>query len=330
MTLDNYQKLPINIKEPLLRKIFKHIRERNYYIDEDAEFKEYMLQEESRHIIEEFFIRHANLEYAYTENHELPVSDPNKKLADYNSMKYFDLAGQFYKTLATEINLFLDIAKDNEKYYSDPKDIDKSRNIFLHSIEMVRKEIESIKEIDNKLYKEIEIYLENFEIQVMSKDFRQNKYSGLLSYIEVLKVGNINFIVKSKYGKYFYPIIVDIFLDYAHIMSTLNSCDHFLKNKKKRYKDFRNKLVNSRDEIDPNLYYLIKFTKLERIDNVKRYILHFYLQEFDQNKNINILFRKLFLTNLKGRDTFRPSDMKRYQPKIHMIFMTLTNSKYFL
>ena len=326
----DYEELPIDIKESLLKKIFQHIIARNYYIDENTELKVYMLQEESRHIIEEFFIRHANLEYVYTKNHELPVSDPNNKLADYNSMKYFDLAGQFYQTLATEINLFFKINKEKEKYYSEPKDIDKNRNIFLHSIEIVRKEIESIKEIYPDLYKEIKIYIENFEIQINSKDFRQNKYSGLLSYIDVLKESNTNFILKSKYGKSFYPLIVDSFLDYSHIMATLNTCDDFLKNKRKRYKNFRNKLVNSRDEIDPILYYLIKFTKLERVDNIKRYILYFYLEEFNHNKNINTLFRKLFLTNLKGRDTFRPSDMKTYQPKIHMIFMTLTNSKYFL
>ncbi len=323
-------KFAIEIKEPILKRIFTQIKKRNYYIDEDDNGRDYAIKIEAVHIIEEFFIRHSNIEYTYTTNHELPHSNPKKKDSDYKRMKYYNLACEYYQVLTGDIDIFFDIHYNNDKYYSTDNNPNTKKNIFLHSKDIVRKEIEYIKELHPKLYEEIIEYLRVFEGEIIDIDSRQRKYSGLLSYIKVLDDSATSFTIESKYGKIFYPIIVDIFLDYAHIMDMLNSYDNVLRNKRKRYKGFRNKLLNGEDEIDPAFYYLIKFSKLERIDNIKRYLLKYYLEKFNNDKNINILFRKLFVSNLKERKDYTPADMKNYEPKIHLIFNILTNSKYFL
>ena len=316
-----------SIKEPLLKKIFQFIQKRNYYLDEDKCDRKNMLEGETIYNIEKFFIDYYNTEYIYTKNSELPVSDKKQKDLDYTNMKYYIDACEWYQKLESEINLFLQINIEKDKYSCIDCTLDEHRDIFLHSIEIVKKEIESIKIIHPKLYKEVEECLISLELEINTKDPIQNKYSGLLSYIQVLEKSKTNFFLESKYRKKFYPIIVDIFLDYVNIMDIIYAYNDIIKNKVKRYTDFRNDLMNSDIEFHAVIYYLIKFRKLERSNNIKRYMLKHYLEAFNNDKNINILFRKLFLKNLNERKDYSPSDMNNYKTSSHLIFSTLINSQ---
>jgi len=330
MKIKSMSDFGMSYERPLLRKLFNQIKKRNYYADETEDFRAHLMKGDLTYIIEDFFLRNNNIQYTYTENHEMPLLDEDKMQEERDSLKYYDLSQSVYGNLQPEIEIFIDVNMSKELYLDTDYDDSKKTNIFLHSAEIVRKEIEVIKDKQPDLYSEIETYLDDFEIEISSIDFHQNKKSGLLSYITVLTDSNTNFILESKYREKFYPIIVDILLDYAHIMDILNSHDADLKNKKKRYCKFREVLVSGDDPIHPLFYYLLKFSKEERVDNVKRYLLNFYLEEFDQDGNINTLFRKLFLKKLKERNDYTPADMKNYEPSSHLLFGILNNFKYFL
>ncbi len=318
---------------PLLRKIYPRIKEiQKRYKHESEDVILMMIKNDLIFFIEDFLIRNNNIEYIYTKNFNIPVSSKEDKYKSWSNREYFKLAIDIRDNLEEHIKKFIEINSSKEKY-KDTNYTDEEKSTFmLNSVYIVSEEAQKIQDKFPDLYSEVMVYIERFKQQVCAIDTNQNKRSQFLSYKEVLLKSKLNYVIKGKYGLIFYPVITDILLDYLSIMVSLLIIECDLKKTNRRYNEYREKLsLGFFDEIDPLYVYTVQFSKKERKNNIKRYILYFYLELFDHNENINVLFRKLFLNDLDNNSkSFKPEVMQKYMPKIHQIFNIAVNIRLFL
>lgn len=329
MNINNMHDLVMDYKKPLLKKLFRHIKQSNYYLDHQTDV-DIRMQLDLIDVIENYFLKNDNLEYIYTVNSAIPLLETKKIKNKKNNLEYYQRSHKVYFELQPELQKFIYLNSNKKLHQDTAYDHNQKMDFFLHSADLVLDEIQILKDLQPSLYEEIEEYLIDFKIAIESEDAHQIKKSGLHGYIDVLKKSDTNYVLESKNQKLFYPIIVDILLDYAYIMDLLNTYEKDLKNIKKRYHEFRKQLASEEHTINPLFFHFAMFSKEERITNIKRYLLQSYLVSFNNNKNINTLFRKLFLKNLRDRKDYKPSDMKDYKTGTHLIFNILNNFQYFL
>ena len=283
--------------------------------------------------IERFLIKYYNLKTIVLKNSSISLLENKLKDEYLDTSKYKKEACEVYQNLQIELNLFRDVNMNREKY-KDNLDIytdNDRKKYFLNSLYIVRSEIEKIEEILPNLYDEMDIHLKRTEDQIKSIDHYQDKESQYLNYIQVLRESKTNYIIERYDGIKFYPIIVDMYLDYVAIIDTLKVYENDLKKKTKNYKKFRKDILDKDDNSISSLYfYLVDFKKTVRSNQIKKFVLKKYLGHLNYNKNVNILFRKLYVADLDTNTiSFKPKDMSDFNPQIHMIFLFATNFKYF-
>ncbi len=304
----------INMDEALLRNLFKVIKNNNYCEKKSVEFQEAIIR-----AIEYFIIRYYDMEYASDENGLRPVVDT--ELRDYriNSKEYKYVSSQIYDSIKRKLLEFCDIQKNKDKYRDSSYSDKAKRALILNSLEIVGSEVWKIK--DMPFYKKIEKIKQKIK-----------KEKVLLVYIKLLKDSKTNFVAEGHNRKYFYPIIVDMYLDYAAIMENLLVNEREIKKRKKRYPDYIEKVKKGEHVINDIYYYLMKFSKEERVENIKKFVLQFYLDSFDNNRNINTLFKKLYLDpdEFDNKKSFDPANMKKYKKKVHNIFVMGANISKFI
>ncbi|PHS36896.1 MAG: hypothetical protein COB07_11765 [Sulfurovum sp.] len=317
------EKIKINFLEPIRWHLFSYMREKKYIYGKADLCKE----------IQRFLIKYYNLETRVSENSSISLLD-NKLEDEYlDTSKYKKEACGVYQNLQIELNFFRDRNMNREKY-KDNLDIytdNDRKKYFLNSLYIVRSEIEKIEEIFPDLYDEMDIHLKRTEDQIKSIDRHQDKESQYLNYIQVLRESKTNYIIQRYDGIKFYPIIVDMYLDYVAIMDNLKVYENDLKKKTKNYKKFRKDILDKNNNSISSLYfYFVNFKKTVRSNQVKKFVLKKYLGHLDYNENVNILFRKLYLADLDTNTiSFRPKDMSNFNPQIHMIFVFAANFKHF-
>jgi len=305
-----------NMDEALLRELFKVIKKNNYCEEKLEDFKASIIRE-----IEYFYIRYLDVNHVFIEDCLRPVLDSEIKDYRIKSEEYYDISCRVYDGIQHKLLDFCNIQKNKDSYRDSSYSDKAKRELIINSLEIVESEIWKPKNLD--LYQDISKKIEKIKNEIKQED-------GLLAYTNLLKDSKTNFVVEGRNRKYFYPIIVDMYLDYAAIKDNILINEKEIKKRTKRYTDYVEKVKQGEHVISDTYYYFMKFSKKERVENIKRFVLQFYLDKFNNNKNINTLFRKLHLLSLDNDKRFTPSDMKKYKKKIHNIFVLGANISRFV
>jgi len=199
--------------------------------------------------IEEFYIRNENVQYLYTPEGDIPISIESQKENSRKTREFYTLAVATYEKLEEDLKSFLYNQEFKEEYrdvnYSD----DEKKEFLINSMTIVRRELEVVKDIFPEMYTKCLEYVEHFENNINAIDPHQNKYSQFESLRDILSKCNLNFVLTPKNGYRFYPIIVDIFLDYVHILDVLNTFEKDKERTQKRFKEFREKISMGNNDI---------------------------------------------------------------------------------
>ena len=318
-----------NIKEALLRKLFTVIKENNYYgesLHENSEdFKQSIIRE-----IEYFYIRFYHMEYVSIDNNLESVLDISLKYNLINSKSYYDAACSTYESIKYNLFEFCDKNKNKDKYrsllYKDKhmgflyQDKHK-RDFIINALEIVQDELGETRKYDlyNDIYNKAEKIKKSIENESILKE-----------YIIMIEKGRVDFLCESKDGKLFYPVMVDMYLDYVAIEDNIYINSKEIARRMKRYTEYIDNVKKGKYIIDASYYYFMKFRKDDRKENIKKHILQFYLDNFNNNENVNTLFRKLHLDTLDNDNRYTPSDMKKYNKKIHNFFILGANISIFI
>lgn len=312
-----------NLKEALLRKLFSMIKVNNYgesLPEKPNYFKECIIRE-----IEYCYIFYYHIEYLLTENYIIPSSDERFKTDLIDSKRYYSRASKIYESIKRDLFEFCDINKNKDKYRRVSYSNKYKRNLILNSLNIVQEALGETRNYNlyNAIYAKINEKIEKIKKAIV-------KESVLSEYIEYIENSRIDFVYNSKDGELYYPVIVDMYLDYTNIEGNVYINKKEIKRRTKRYTEYMDKLKNNGHEIDEFYYYFMKFCKKERPENIKKYVLQFYLDNFNNNENINTLFRKLHLDSLDNDKRYTQSDMKKYTKKIHNVFVLGPNISRFI
>ena len=147
--MNNNAEIEKNIKfeNKLLEKLFQNIKRRNYYLDIAKDRRKDFMRDDLIFKIEDFFLRNNSLQYLYTENHEIPLLNVEKKHESWRTMEYYELSQIVYDLLEGRIEIFMDTNVNKDQYIDDnyAESAEDKIEFFLHSSEIVRKEIDSVK-----------------------------------------------------------------------------------------------------------------------------------------------------------------------------------------
>lgn len=97
MKIKSMSNFGMSYEWPLSRKLFNQIKKRNYYVDETEDFRKLLMKGDLIDILEDFFLRNNNIQYTYTENHEMPLLDEKQMQEERDSLNsYYNIIFNWY------------------------------------------------------------------------------------------------------------------------------------------------------------------------------------------------------------------------------------------
>lgn len=302
--------------ESLLRRLFFVIKVNNYHND-IRHLSDYLIPE-----IKKFIFKYNHMEYLFIGDQEKSIVDMQLEEKLISSERYSEMSSELFSLIEYRLIDFCKVNKNKDLYRDDDYSLEEKKEFILNSLRIVQRQICNLP--DKDIYEEI--YDNTLKIEGHLDDD-----SELEAYEKILEKSGLNFVCESRNHEMFYPVIVDMFLDYAVINDIIYTNKWDIKTRTKRYPKFKEKIMNkSYEDFNDSYFEIVRFVKKGRKENRKRHILKFYLEQFGDNEAIYTLFRKLYLNSLGGDGKFTFSNMKGYTPKTHNFFLMGANTINFI
>ncbi len=322
-------KYDLGLRHALLLEMFDISRKNN--LNNNIFTEMIMIRE-----IEYFIINDQSQRYILCDSFDMPGVDYRAKKDAEEEDRYTKISRDIFEDLKKDIAKFVHINKNKNLYLDDKCSLEKKEEFLQNSVTILREEISKFN-LDAELEKYFDYMLKNLKNLIEAVDAVYDRKSHFNTYTSLLEKSRGNFIDIDKKGNHFYPLIVDMILDYARILHIRDDCGNVIGIKKhiNNYKYYRKRIRNE-DGININWtnHRVISFMKKVSKPQIKYFVLEYYLCHLGNTVELHSLFRKLLILNT-NHSMLSSKNMEAYlkinkKESITNIVIMGVNTKFFI